>query len=155
MGGKLVIGFIIDKFGAGLAAALFALLTCLGMITWLVFPTTPLILYVGACLVGFASPIMTVGMPMTIRQTFGDRTYPRIYSYVVTMQMVVGGIASPLIAIILGAFGGQYSAVYIFGGCVTGSMVILFTIINTFRGKYPQVDEDGNPMPSQTAVAAE
>jgi MFS family permease len=145
--GKFSIGFIMDKWGAGIASAVFVGCSGLGMCLWLFLPTSPIVLYAGALLLGMASPVMTVGIPMCIRQCFGDRTYPQVYSYLVTVQMIVSGFSSPLIAQILVSNGGQYTIIYQIGAVMYFAMLIIFAVANRFRGKYQWYDVEGNAMP--------
>jgi MFS family permease len=144
---KLLSGFIIDKWGPGIASASFIAASALGMLIFVFVPTSPMTLYVGAFLLGCASPVMTVGMPMCVRMIFGDRTFPQIQSYVGFIQMMVGGVAVVGVAIILTNFGGQYISIYIFGAIIYAVGIILFIIANRFVGKYTWFDVNGKPMP--------
>jgi MFS family permease len=151
--GKFSVGFIMDKWGAGIAAAVFVGCSALGMTIWLFVPITPMVLYAGALLLGLASPVMTVGIPMCIRQCFGDRTYPQIYSYLVTFQMIVSGFSSPLIAQILVSSGGEYTIIYQIGAVMYFLVLVIFVVVNRFRGKYPWYDIAGNIMPTTAAAS--
>jgi MFS family permease len=151
--GKFTVGFIMDKWGAGIAGALFVGVSAIGMCIWLLLPITPIVLYAGALCLGMASPVMTVCIPMCIRQCFGDRTYPPIYSYLVTLQMIMSGFSSPLIAQVLVNSGGNYDVIYQIGIVIYFTMVVIFVIANRFRGKYPWYDVDGNKMPEVAQAA--
>jgi hypothetical protein len=144
---KLLSGFIIDNWGPGIASASFMFASALGMAIFIFVPTTPLSLYAGAFLLGCASPIMTVGMPMCVRMIFGDRTFPQIQSYIGVIQMLIGGFSTVGVAMIITGFGGQYIAVYAFGAIIYCIGTVIFVIANRFVGKYTWYDEDGNPMP--------
>ncbi|MDR1185263.1 MAG: MFS transporter [Coriobacteriales bacterium] len=144
---KLLSGFIIDKWGPGIASASFVFASMLGMLVFIFVPTSDVSLYAGAFLLGCASPVMTVGMPMCVRMIFGDRTFPQIQSYVGVIQMLVGGVATVGVALILTNFGGEYVSIYIFGTIIYFIGTIIFIFANRFVGKYPWYDINGKLMP--------
>jgi MFS family permease len=151
---KLGVGFIIDKWGAGIANGLLVFLCALGMGIWVFLPSLPIIFYIGAFFLGMCSPVMTVGVPMLLRQVFGDRTYPQVQSYISAVTTFVGGLSSPLLAAILVSSGGLYNSIYIFGFALWIFGAIIFVITNRYRGKLVWVDEDGNALPKQGETKA-
>lgn len=59
------------------------------------------LLYTGALLYGFGYAMLTVEPPLMIKTLFGQKDYSAIYSYISTMQAMLGAIA-----------------VFIFAGCM-------------------------------------
>ena len=110
---KVLLGLIGDRHpGTGTLAAIALGLVGLSML--LLFPTSPVAIYAGACLFGVQYGVSFVMMPIFTRKAFGMGDYARIYSRV--------SMAAAIASVVAGVVGGTVIN-------ATGSYALVFGII--------------------------
>jgi MFS family permease len=142
---KILIGVLIDKFGPGIASATFCIIAVIGQLLILFIPTTVALLFIGGALFGTVNSVIVVGIPMLIRQVFGEKTYPVVQGYIAAINTFLAGAWSPLVGALIISF--TYRSIYWFGAIATAVPLILFLIVGRFIGKLQFEDDEGNPMP--------
>jgi MFS family permease len=91
--GKFVLGYLNDKIGVKGASIVGLADGMLAMVLMLLAKMHIYLLYTGAFLFGFGFAMLTVVPPLIVRLIFGQKDYSAIYSYLSTIQAVMGAIA--------------------------------------------------------------
>ena len=94
-GGKIVIGWLLDRFKAVYVLVGFG---GIGMMGWLGLTAfrEPFVLILCGFLAGSAHAISQVGVPLGVRTTFGVRDYGRIYAWISAAMSLVGAVMPTL-----------------------------------------------------------
>jgi MFS family permease len=128
-----IIGWLVDRLGAYKTAYIYCVFVMMGMIgLWL--HTNEIVIIIAVFLFAFQSVNMKMLIPLLIRETFGRRSFARIYSYV---QMGVGLIGAPA-APIVGFFydlNGDYQGAFIYGFILAATILVLLLVSSRLRRK--------------------
>jgi MFS family permease len=144
---KIIMGILIDRFGPGVAGSIFAIISGIGCLGFVVFPTSVVSLFIAASLFGTVNSVIVVALPLLIRQTFGEKTYPVAQGYIAAVNTFLAGTWSPIIGMMVVTY--TYSSIYYFGAAFIVVMAVFLFIAQRFVGKLQFVDDDGNPMPKE------
>lgn len=134
---KVALGAISDKFGPriltfigfGLVIVAFGLLiTGNGLVALIV---------AGACLLGCANAMGSVGAPLYVRSIFGNKDFGVIFSTLQLGLSLVGALAAPIIGFIYDGTG-SYEASFIVGLCTTVAVIVLILISLSAGKKLPR-----------------
>ena len=132
--GKIVYGIMVDKIGSRMTLIAFAAFTLFAFLAWALTQSLP-VYYVAAFLFGTHNALMSVGFPLLIRQIYGNRDFPKIWSYVGMPFTVLGSSATAIVGFLYGAFG-SYSTTFIIGGVGIAAVGLLALFATSFIGKY-------------------
>jgi MFS family permease len=142
---KLAIGAVIDKWGPGIGCSIFMAIPVIGILLWVFVPASLATLYIGAALFGCITATIVVGMPLILRMTFGERTYPVVQSYMSAVNTFLSGLMAPVIAWVI--LSTSYSTAFLLACGVFVIPIVAYIFAGRYVGKLPWVDVDGNPMP--------
>lgn len=129
--GKIVVGYILDKFGllkGGLLAFVMGILAVGGLI---VLKNTPNAIYLYIVFAGGGVMLSFISAPMLVVKLFGLKHYTSVYTSVAvisTISSIAGSVVSGVIIDKLG-----YSAMYIFALACFGVSLVAYIVINKTR----------------------
>ena len=131
--GKIVFGFMQGK--AGLRATLITFVGAffVGFALW-VFAPSQATLLVGAFLFGTHNALISVGYPLVVRGLYGNKDYSKIFSNLMTVNGLMGGISGTIIAIVY-QFLGSYHAALVAALVIIVLIGILLFAATGFIGK--------------------
>lgn len=121
---KLIMGGLNDIIGVQRTTFLQFAIVALGLLGF-IYSRSPIVLLLSAAAFGVQDSLMSVSVPLLIRQLFGDKDYTRIHAYIRVGVGVFGGFGP----IIVGSFydrTGSFSPAFL-GGillCVLGAGLI-------------------------------
>jgi MFS family permease len=120
-----ILGWIADKKGGTVACIVSLSLIVLGMLLFLFGHTVPVLVLVACVLFGFESCNMKVVIPLVIREIFGNKEYPKIYSLAFGILNFMGGFAASIVALIFETTG-SFDMAFIYGICLAvGAFILL------------------------------
>ena len=139
--GKIVYGALVDKFGSRVSLVFFAVLTLAAFLIWLFTASVPFY-YVAAFLFGTHNALMSVAFPLLIRQIYGNRDFPKIWSWVSMPFTFVGSSATAIVGFLYAGFG-SYQATFVIGAIGIAVVGLLAIVATAFIGKYKWTLADG------------
>lgn len=139
--GKIVYGALVDKFGSRVSLIFFAALTLAAFLIWLFTASVPFY-YVAAFLFGTHNALMSVAFPLLIRQIYGNRDFPKIWSWVSMPFTFVGSSATAIVGFLYAGFG-SYQATFVIGAIGIAVVGLLAIVATAFIGKYKWTLADG------------
>ncbi|MBQ2059343.1 MAG: MFS transporter [Firmicutes bacterium] len=101
-GGKLIIGVLVDRLGTRLSVLIMSCAVALGVISVMTVRNAAGML-AGAALIGFAYSLCTVGIVMTVRDSFGAANYGLVYPKASLCMTVTYALGSSLIGFVYDA----------------------------------------------------
>lgn len=130
--GRVVVGFLVDRFWAPAVAAVSLSLPALGC--W-VLAAEPSLWWVilAAVTLGFAAGAELDLMSFLAARYFGVRHYAKIYAVMYAVLALAGGIAPPLFARIFDVTGSYQSGFLLAAGSFLGGALVLLAL-----GRYPK-----------------
>lgn len=139
--GKIVYGFMADKFGSRISLVVFATLTFFAFLAW-ALTSSVVLYYVAAFMFGTHNALMSVAFPLLTRQVYGNRDFAKIWSYLSMPFTVLGPSATAIVgALYQGS--GSYQSAFIFGAIGIAAVAVLSIIATAFIGKYKWTTADG------------
>ena len=141
LGGKIVLGFLVDKAGLKPALLTFLALTIAGFICLAFSGGSVVLLIIGAVGVGTSSAIMSVGTPLITRTVFGLKYYSKIYSYIYMGIAVLGGLGSVTITTLANVLNGYSTAYLVYVGVFAFYAICMFGALanaKSFRAKWDE-----------------
>lgn len=131
----LVIGSLVEKFGCRKVFIPILLLTIVSMVV-LSFKALGLgVLYLMAALIGIGYALIMVGVPMLTSETFGQKDFGRIQSFLFSAQVLGCVVGSPLLNIFYDNTG-SYSLSYIISAVACAILIV--TLILATANKPPR-----------------
>ena len=120
IGGKLLLGWVNDKFGVAISSIFGCIAFGLALVLMLLSASNVTLLYVMAFAFGFGNPIGTVSPPLVTAEVFGQEKYSEAYGIANSFSQVGLSIGSLLVA-----------AMYDSSGSYTTAWVVLlvFTVV--------------------------
>jgi len=151
---KLFIGILNDKLGVQFTVHIQLGMIVCGLLLLTFGGSNLVLLYLGAFLFGAQNSLYSVSNPLLIRQLFGDKEYPKIFTTARIGTGIIGCLGPVTIAGIFDVTGSFYPtfAVGIGVAIACGIVVIL---AETFRKKLQWEDQDGNPMAFEDVIKLE
>ncbi len=126
--GKVVFGALGDRIGIKPTFAIFMLLYILAFVVWLIFSDITM-LYVGAFLLGTHNALLSVGFPVLARRLFGNKDYPKIWSYLAMPYTLVSGFGTALVGYIYQGTGSYTMSLYVGIGLVVIATICSFVAL--------------------------
>ena len=120
IGGKLLLGWINDKFGVAASSIFGSVAFALALVLMLVSGNNASLLYIMAFAFGFGNPIGTVSPPLVTAEVFGQDKYSEAYGIANSFSQVGLSLGSLLVAAMYDA-SGSYTTAWI--------VLIIFTAI--------------------------
>ena len=112
IGGKLVLGWINDKFGVAISSIFGCIAFGLALVLMLLSANNAALLYVMAFAFGFGNPIGTVSPPLVTAEVFGQDKYSEAYGIANSFSQVGLSLGSLLVAAMYDA-SGSYSTAWV------------------------------------------
>ena len=125
---KLVMGWLNDKLGVQRTTIIELVLIVLGILGFVLLHN-PVFLIVSAVLFGVQDSLMSVSLPLLIREVFGSKNYTQIHAWIRTGVGVFGSFSG----IVVGA---AYDFAGTFVPAFLGLMVICFLAMACIRVDY-------------------
>ena len=120
-----IVGWMVDTLGALVSNCICCFLAAIGVFAILLDGGNHLwVFYVGVALFSLAFVPLTIGNPLMVRQVFGPKDYPNIYSIITTIVLLSGGVAQYVYAAMRDATGSFEGVITLVGIllCVQGIM---------------------------------
>jgi len=133
--GRVLAGFLLDRFWAPAVAFIFLALPALSCIV-LAQPElpSPLMLGLSAALVGLAAGAEFDLIAFIVSRYFGMRNYGLIYSIQMVALLFAGGLAPPVFGRIYDVAGSYSPILYVSAGLFIAAPLLMFTL-----GRYPDL----------------
>jgi MFS family permease len=110
--GKIVYGFLADKFGVKSTTIIYFVMFFLAFVVWMLFPGNLVAMFIGAFLLGTHNGIASVGLPMITRILFGGYDYEKIYARLSIGSGIVGGFSTTIVTMLAASVGGYVGVAY-------------------------------------------
>jgi len=128
---KILVGFLNDKVGIHFTVNLQLVMVVLGFIGFLIAGNNLMLIYISAFLFGAQNSLISVSVPLIIRQLFGNKDYVKILAYARIGNGVFGAIWPPLIGLFFDKFH-TYGPAFMFGIAI---MLASFTVVTIAYGR--------------------
>lgn len=140
--GKIIYGFLADRFGLKSTTVIFGILFLLSFLLWAIFPGSMGPMYVGAFLLGTHNGITSVGFPAAARQLFGGFEYEKIWSRLSMASAIIGGFSTTIVTAVAASIG-SYTSIFYFG---LGMVLVVVVILTGFAAmtRFGKVKWDHN-----------
>lgn len=132
--GKLMIGAISDKIGIFKAVTLNSIIIAISMILLLFSGSSPIVMYLGALLMGLVFSMCTTVPPLIYIEVYGKDAYQTHLSRFQSYNSIVLALASSLLPYIYD-FTGSFKGALILGFVLTITSLILFNIVKVKSNK--------------------
>lgn len=123
-GGKIILGFLVDKIGARISMSIYAVLVFTGILAMLLIPSS-IVMYVAAACVGLTYSLATVGTVTLSKEVFGMANYGRTYPTINLFGTICSALFSSIIGFLYDATGGYNVTLFI----IMAMMITAFSII--------------------------
>ena len=110
IGGKLLLGWVNDKFGVAISSIFGCIAFGLALVLMLLSASNVTLLYVMAFAFGFGNPIGTVSPPLVTAEVFGQEKYSEAYGIANSFSQVGLSIGSLLVAAMYDSSGSYTTA---------------------------------------------
>lgn len=131
--GKLILGWVFDRFGSK-AGILFGCGTFfLFLVCFFFVQGSQFMLYLSAVFYGFGTCAVTVTTPIMITSIFGAKNYSEIYGFVSSFTMTASAIGPSCIGLIYDLTGSYKPAIAVLAALSLLMIVIMFSCINLGR----------------------
>lgn len=91
--GKIVLGFLNDRFGSIAAIGIYSTFTTMGIFCFYTASASTLFILIGAALFGPGMALMLVETPILVRKIFGDIDYSAIYAIISMILNVMATVS--------------------------------------------------------------
>jgi len=133
--GKIVFGFMQGKVGLKATFVTFIVIFLVGVGLWVFVPASVALL-IGAFLFGTHNALISVGYPLVVRSLYGNKDYPKIFSNLMSVNGLMGGISGTIISFVYQFTGSYQSALLAAMGMFVVIGILIF-VVCTFIGKIP------------------
>lgn len=106
-----IMGAAIDKLGAYKGALLCIAVICLSCCLFIFANSAAMCIMIGVFIFEVQSPLLATAIPLSVKNAFGPRDYPKIFANVAVGMSFIGAFSSPIVALIFettGSFDGAY-----------------------------------------------
>lgn len=130
--GKVIIGWIADRFGAVSAGVFAGVAGAVGLTLALLSGTTVTVFYVGMVIFGFGYSALGVVPPLLASEGFGRKNYAEIYSWVATGIFIFSGLAAL-----------SYGRIYDLTGSFTPAFILVIVLYALVALMSPMIVKGG------------
>lgn len=120
-------GYMCDKFGAKAVTIVLFAITIITFLLWAFVAKTEILMAITAFFFGMNNAIVTISVPMLVRNNFGEKAYDKILSYAMMGVGLGGAFGAPIIAMFYTSTG-TYSGAFTLGAAVALITLILILI---------------------------
>lgn len=131
--GKIVLGYIFDRFGPKGGILFGCGLFFLFLLSFLMVQGSPLMLYAAAVLYGFGTCTATIAVPFMTTSVFGAKHYSELYGFISAFTMTGSAVGSSGIGLIYDLTGSYRLALVILAIFTALTIVIMFICIDMGR----------------------
>ena len=107
--GKIVFGVMQGKAGLKATFVTFVAAFFIGFALWAFVPASAALL-IGAFLFGSHNALISVGYPLVVRNLYGNKDYSKIFSNLMTVNGLMGGISGTIISFVYQTLGSYHAA---------------------------------------------
>ncbi len=139
---KLLFGWLNDKIGVQFTVNIQLLMVALGFVGFILAGDNLVFLYVSAFFFGAQNSLVSVSTPLLIRQIFGERDFPAIFTYARIGTGVIGCLGPVTVA---GVFDltGSFVPAFALGIAITFLGFLVVRLAYRFRSGLYWLDNDG------------
>lgn len=120
-------GYLCDKFGFKPVTIGLFILTILMFLSWAFVAKSEVLMAITAFFFGMNNAIVTISVPMLVRNNFGEKAFDKILSYAMMGVGVGGAFGAPIIAMFYTSTG-SYSGAFTVGAVVFAITLVLILI---------------------------
>ena len=107
--GKIIFGFMQTRAGLKATFIVFIVAFLVGFGLWAFVPISAVLL-IGAFLFGTHNALVSVGYPLLVRSLYGNKDYSKIFSNLMTVNGLMGGISGTIISFVYQTLGSYQAA---------------------------------------------
>ncbi len=107
--GKIIFGFMQTRAGLKATFIVFIVAFLVGFGLW-AFVHVSAVLLIGAFLFGTHNALVSVGYPLLVRSLYGNKDYSKIFSNLMTVNGLMGGISGTIISFVYQTLGSYQAA---------------------------------------------
>lgn len=122
--GKVILGWMNDKFGTLTATFVTCVLGAAAMFILIAGAHSATLLYLAAVLFGLSFGLPTVEPPILTRATFGSKDYSAIFAYITMGTALIGGIGTYVFGYIFDKTGSFAGAIWLCLVCYIAAFVL-------------------------------
>lgn len=131
---KFFVGWLNDRIGVQFTVNIQLAMVALGLLGFIFAGNNLVLLYVSAFLFGAQNSLVSVSTPLLIRQMFGERDFPAIYSYTRIGTGVIGCLGPVTVAGVFDATG-SFVPAFALGVAITALSFLAVHTAYAFRSK--------------------
>lgn len=139
---KLLVGWLNDRVGVQFTVNIQLVMVAFGFLGFILAGDNLILLYASAFLFGAQNSLVSVSTPLLIRQLFGERDFPAIFTYARIGTGVIGCLGPVTVA---GVFDvtGSFIPAFALGIAITFLGFLVVRLAYLFRPKLCWLDENG------------
>lgn len=141
---KFVVGWLNDKIGVQFTVNIQLAMVALGFLGFILAGDNLVALYVSAFLFGAQNSLVSVSTPLLVRQIFGERDFPQIFTYTRIGTGIIGCLGPVTVAGIYDMTG-SFIPAFAVGIAITAVSFVAVHLAYLFKGKLHWV-EVGEPV---------
>ncbi len=145
---KLLIGWLNDKVGVQFTVNIQLAMVALGFMGFILAGDNLVLLYVSAFLFGAQNSLVSVSTPLLIRQLFGERDFPAIFTYARIGTGVIGCLGPVTVAAVFDATG-SFVPAFMLGIGITVLGFVTVRLAYAFRGRLHWIERDQDEAKSE------
>ena len=150
---KLFVGWLNDRVGVQFTVNIQLVMVALGFAGFIVAGDNLVLLYVSAFFFGAQNSLVSVSTPLLIRQLFGERDFPAIFTYARIGTGVIGCLGPVTVAGVFDATG-SFVPAFVLGIGITAVAFVTVRLAYLFRGKLHWVGQNDAPEQDESQVKA-
>lgn len=138
---KFIVGWLNDKIGVQFTVNIQLAMVALGFLGFILAGDNLIALYVSAFLFGAQNSLVSVSTPLLVRQIFGERDFPQIFTYTRIGTGIIGCLGPVTVAGIYDMTG-SFIPAFAVGIAITAVSFITVHLAYLFKGKLHWVEVD-------------
>lgn len=147
--GKIVFGWVNDRFGSLPAWVIFLLMSIVSFFLML-FATNAAIFIVAGFLLGTHNALMAVSFPLLTREVFGGKNFAQIWSYICVPFGAWSCFSASVVGWIFDGTGSYNGALWA-GACIFTAVLVIIVIVHRYIGKIKFDPADQESMAAKEA----
>ena len=136
---KYIVGYLNDRIGVQFTVNIQLAMVCIGFLGFIFAGDNLVLIYVSAFFFGAQNSLVSVSTPLLVRQIFGERDFPSIFTYTRVGTGLIGCLGPVTVA---GVFDitGSFTPAFMIGIGVTAISFLCVRLAYIFRSKLHWVD---------------
>ncbi len=136
---KFIVGWLNDRIGVQFTVNIQLAMVMLGFLGFILAGDNLVMLYVSAFLFGAQNSLVSVSTPLLVRQIFGERDFPQIFTYTRIGTGIIGCLGPVTVAGIYDMTG-SFTPAFAVGIAITVMSFITVHLAYRFKGKLHWVE---------------